>query len=58
MPPVNLTLWSGTLGQYDFAVRLDCAARAGYQAMSVGPWDCRSPGGDGVESRGAAQSGQ
>lgn len=44
MPPVNLTLWSGTLGQYDFAVRLDCAARAGYQAMSVGPWDCRSPG--------------
>jgi sugar phosphate isomerase/epimerase len=40
---VNLTLWAGTLGSHDFAVRLDCAARAGYQAMSVAPWDCRPP---------------
>lgn len=43
MSPVNLTLWAGTLGRYDFAVRLDCAARAGYHAMSVAPWDCRVP---------------
>jgi sugar phosphate isomerase/epimerase len=43
MSPLNLTLWAGTLGRYDFAVRLDCAARAGYQAMSVAPWDCRAP---------------
>ena len=43
MSPLNLTLWAGTLGHHDFAVRLDCAARAGYQAMSVAPWDCRAP---------------
>jgi sugar phosphate isomerase/epimerase len=43
MSPLNLTLWAGTLGRHDFAVRLDCAARAGYQAMSVSPWDCRAP---------------
>src|SRR6516165_331923 len=43
MSPVDLTLWAGTLGPYDFPVRLDCAARAGYQAMSVAPWECRPP---------------
>ncbi|MBV9204185.1 MAG: sugar phosphate isomerase/epimerase [Actinobacteria bacterium] len=43
MPLSHLILWAGTLGPYDFAVRLDCAARAGYQAMSVAPWDCRMP---------------
>jgi sugar phosphate isomerase/epimerase len=51
MSPVNLTLWAGTLGRHDFAVRLDCAARAGYQAMSVAPWDCRAP--DDMNSRAA-----
>jgi sugar phosphate isomerase/epimerase len=43
MSPVNLTLWAGTLGRYDFGVRLNCAARAGYQAVSVAPWECRPP---------------
>ena len=44
MSPVQLTLWSGTLGQHDFERRLACAARAGYESMSVFPWDCRAPG--------------